>query len=108
MVVALSLMEFLVTPDTIVYSTSLYNIPTVRQRWVDQMPSTFALHLAASAGLTNAVIRLLEAGCDVDERDGTDSNVLYYACFNGDMDIVQILSRFRVLLPVVTHLPVEY
>ncbi|KAF2785832.1 hypothetical protein K505DRAFT_330763, partial [Melanomma pulvis-pyrius CBS 109.77] len=84
-------MDFMVTPSTIVYSTSLYNIPTIRQRWIDQMPPTFALHLAASAGLTNAVIRLLEAGCDVNERDGMDSTALYYACFNSDYGIIQML-----------------
>lgn len=55
-------MDFLVTPSTIVYSTSLYNIPTIRQKWVEQAPPTYALHLAASAGLTSAVNRLLRQG----------------------------------------------
>ncbi|KAI1560042.1 Ankyrin repeat protein [Pyrenophora tritici-repentis] len=84
-------MNFPVTPGTIVYSTSLYNIPTVRQRWVDQTPPIYALHLAASAGLTSAVIRLLEGGYNVDEKDGHESTSLYYACLNGDVDVVQVL-----------------
>ena len=84
-------MNFLVTPDTVVYSTSLYSIPTIRQRWIDQVPPRYALHLAASAGLTSAVIRVLEEGYDVDEKDGKDSTSLYYACLNGDQDVVQVL-----------------
>jgi ankyrin repeat protein len=84
-------MDFLVTSGTIVYSTRLYNIATVRQKWVEQAPPTYALHLAASAGLTSAVNRLIEAGCDVNEKDVNDSTSLYYACFNGHVDIAQVL-----------------
>ncbi|KAF2805686.1 uncharacterized protein BDZ99DRAFT_109722 [Mytilinidion resinicola] len=84
-------MQFLVTPATVVYSTSLYNIPAVRQQWVDQTPPTYALHLAASAGLTSAVIRLLEGGCDVNEKDGSGSTSLCYACFNTDLELIQTL-----------------
>ncbi|KAF2623301.1 ankyrin [Macroventuria anomochaeta] len=84
-------MKFRVTPDTIVYSTSLYNIPIVRQKWVDQTPPKYALHLAVSAGLTSAVIRLLDGGYEVDEKDGSDNTSLYYACLNGDLDVVQVL-----------------
>ncbi|OAG06012.1 ankyrin [Paraphaeosphaeria sporulosa] len=84
-------MDFLVTPGTIVYSTSLYNVPTLRQKWVEQAPPTYALHLAASAGLTSAVNRLLEAGCDINEKDSNDSTPLYYACSDGDVDIAQVL-----------------
>jgi len=84
-------MNILVSPSTIVYSTSLYNIPNIRQRWVDQTPPTHALHLAASAGLNSAVIRLLEGGYDIDEKDRSGSTSLYYSCLNGDLDILQIL-----------------
>ena len=85
-------MNFSVTPSTIVYSTSLYNVPTVRQKWVNQTPPTYALHLAASAGLTSAVVRLLRAGCDINEKDSTYSTPLYYACLNGDIDAAQELT----------------
>ncbi|EFQ90116.1 hypothetical protein CFE70_010584 [Pyrenophora teres f. teres 0-1] len=84
-------MDFSVTPSTIVYSTSLYSIPTVRQKWVEQVPPTYALHLAASAGLTSAVNRLLEAGCDINEKDSNNSTSLYYACLNSDVDTAQVL-----------------
>ncbi|KAF3010908.1 hypothetical protein E8E13_009917 [Curvularia kusanoi] len=83
--------DFLVTPSTIVYSTGLYSITAVRQRWLEQVPPTYALHLAASAGLTGAVNRLLGAGCDINERDSNDSTPLYYACLNGDVDTAQML-----------------
>ncbi|KAF2714347.1 ankyrin, partial [Pleomassaria siparia CBS 279.74] len=84
-------MEYPVTASKIVYSTSLYNIPTVRQRWVDQTPPKYALHLASSAGLTSAVIRLLESGCDVNEKDGSDITPLHHAVINNELEIVQIL-----------------
>ncbi|KAF2025955.1 ankyrin, partial [Setomelanomma holmii] len=84
-------MGFLVTAGTIVYSTSIYSIPAIRQKWVDQTPPTYALHLAASAGLTSAVTRLLQAGCDTNEKDSNDSTPLYYACLHGDVDTVQVL-----------------
>ncbi|KAH6621900.1 ankyrin repeat-containing domain protein [Boeremia exigua] len=84
-------MDFLVTSSTVVYSTILYNIPTVRQKWVGQTIPAYALHLAASAGLNEAVVRLLEAGCRVEEVDSTGSSPLYYACLNGALDTVQLL-----------------
>jgi hypothetical protein len=86
-------MDFLVTPGTIVYSTSLYNVPSVRLKWVDQTPPTYALHLAASAGLTSAVTRLLQAGCDINEKDSNKSTPLYYACLHGDVDTAQVLTN---------------
>jgi hypothetical protein len=85
-------MDFSITPGTVIYSTNLYNIPTVRQRWVDQTPPTYALHLAASAGLTEAVIRLLRAECNINEKDSTDNTPLYYACLNGDEDTALVLT----------------
>ncbi|KAJ8108903.1 hypothetical protein OPT61_g7845 [Boeremia exigua] len=84
-------MDFVVTPSTIVYSTSLYNIPTIQQRWVDYTPPVYALHLAASAGLIIAVVRLLEAGCDVDQKDSNKNAPLYYACINDDLDVLNCL-----------------
>ncbi|KAF1832007.1 ankyrin, partial [Decorospora gaudefroyi] len=84
-------MTFLVTPGTIMYSTSLYNIPALRQQWIDQTPPMYALHLAASAGLTSAVIRLLKEGCDIDEKYQNGSTPLYYASLNGHLDILRSL-----------------
>lgn len=83
--------NFTVTPSTIVYSTSLYNIPTVRQQWVEQVAPPYALHLAASAGLTSAFSRLIEAGCDINEKDSNNSTSLYYASLGGDVDTAQVL-----------------
>ena len=84
-------MDFLVTPSTIVYSTNLYSITAVRQKWVEQVPPTYALHLVASAGLTSAVHQLLEAGCDINEKDSNSSTPLYYACLYGNVDTAQVL-----------------
>ncbi|EUC44175.1 hypothetical protein COCMIDRAFT_98978 [Bipolaris oryzae ATCC 44560] len=83
--------DFRVTPATIIYSTRLYNIPTIKQRWVGQTPPIYALHLAASAGLVDAIIRLLEEGSEIDEKDGDQCTSMYYACQNGHLDIAQIL-----------------
>ena len=85
--------NFLVTPGTIIYSTRLYNIPAIRQRWVGQSPPIYALHLAASAGLVDAIRRLLGDGFDIDEKDGVGCTSMYYACQNGHLDIAQILAR---------------
>ncbi|KAH9862833.1 hypothetical protein J1614_010926 [Plenodomus biglobosus] len=84
-------MAFLVTPGTIVYSTSLFNIPTLSQRWIDQTPPMYALHHAASAGLTSAVIRLLKGGCDIDEKDRNGCTPLYHASLNGHPDVLESL-----------------
>ncbi|KAF2848266.1 ankyrin [Plenodomus tracheiphilus IPT5] len=84
-------MAFPVTPGTIMYSTSLYNIATLSQRWIDQTPPMYALHLAASAGLTSAVSRLLKGGCDIDEKDRSGSTPLYYTSLNDHLDILQSL-----------------
>jgi ankyrin repeat protein len=84
-------MSFLVTPSTVIYSTSLYNVPTVRQRWVDETLPTYAMHLAASAGLMSAVVRLLEGGGNVNEKDGEDCTPLYYTCLSGNLDIAELL-----------------
>jgi ankyrin repeat protein len=86
-------MQFSVSASTIVYSTSLYNIPAVRQLWVDDKPPEYALHLASSAGLIRAVVRLLDAGCDVNEGDGSGGTPLYYACSEAHLEIIQMLLK---------------
>jgi ankyrin repeat protein len=92
--------EFLVSASTIMYSTSLYNITAIRQRWVDQTTPKYALHLAASARLSSAINRLLKEGCDVNEKDGSGSTPLYYACLNNGPKIVQLLLNRRAYINV--------
>jgi ankyrin repeat protein len=89
------LMEFLVSASTVVYSTNLYRINAIRQRWLVHVPPRYALHLASSAGLTSAVVRLLEAGCDVYERDGNGGTPLYLACHENHMDIIHLLLKAK-------------
>ncbi|KAH7555089.1 hypothetical protein BM1_07750 [Bipolaris maydis] len=84
--------NFLVTPAKIIYSTRLYKVPTIRQRWVGQSPPIYVLHLAASAGLVDAIMRLLEEGVDINEKDGVECTSMHYACQNGHLDIAQILA----------------
>ncbi|KAI8937256.1 hypothetical protein NX059_006465 [Plenodomus lindquistii] len=88
-------LDFLVSAETIIYTTSLYNIAALRQRWIVQTLPAYALQLAASAGLENAVHRLLEEGYDINEKDGTQSTALYHACSNGHNEIAQILIEQR-------------
>ncbi|KAH8726168.1 ankyrin repeat-containing domain protein [Phaeosphaeriaceae sp. PMI808] len=83
--------QFPISASTIVYSTDLYNMPEVRQRWVEDTPPVYALHLASSAGLVTAVDRLLDAGCDINEKDRSGSSPLYSACFEGHLRIIQTL-----------------
>ncbi|KAF2738866.1 ankyrin, partial [Polyplosphaeria fusca] len=84
-------MRFPVSAGTIVYSNSLYDISEVRERWVDDVPPTYALHRACSAGLATAVDRLLDAGCDIKERDGNGGTPLYFASLEGHCQIMQTL-----------------
>ena len=83
--------QFPVSASTIIYSTSLYNIPNIRKQWAGETPPEYALQLASSAGLTSAIIRLLNEGYNVNERDENGSTSLYHACFNSDLEIIQIL-----------------
>jgi hypothetical protein len=85
------LMQFSVSASTIVYSTSLYNVPSVRQRWGSGALPIYALHLASAAGLGNAIVRLLDAECDVNERDGRGSTPLYHACLEGQLEIIRMI-----------------
>jgi ankyrin repeat protein len=83
--------QFSVSASTIVYSTSLYSVPILRQRWVGEASPIYALQLASSAGLNTAVIRLLDAGCEINERDGEGRTPLYHACLQTHLEIVQTL-----------------
>ncbi|KAH7125709.1 ankyrin repeat-containing domain protein [Dendryphion nanum] len=86
-------MSFVVSASTIVYSTALYNVPAVKLRWVEHAPPDYALHLASSAGLIDAVVPLLDAGCDINERDGNGGTPLYHACSEAHIEIVHTLLR---------------
>lgn len=84
-------MDFVVTPSTIIYSTFLYCIPTMKQKCLGQPPPTYALQLAASTGLASGVIGLLQAGCPANGKDNIGKTALYYACLNGYAEIVEAL-----------------
>jgi ankyrin repeat protein len=84
-------MRFPVTAGTIVFSTGLFDVSDLRQQWTNDSIPQYALHLAASSGLVSAVRRLLEAGCDVNERDTEQSTPLHHACFNTNLDTIKIL-----------------
>ncbi|RMZ90014.1 hypothetical protein DV736_g2766, partial [Chaetothyriales sp. CBS 134916] len=83
--------SFSVSASTIVYATFVYDIPEARQKWVGHTAPTYALHYASAAGLTSAITRLLEAKCDINERDGRDTTALYYASSEAHLEIVQVL-----------------
>jgi ankyrin repeat protein len=83
--------RFSVSASTIVYSTSLYDVPAIRQCWVGDASPTYALQLASSAGLVKAVSRLLDTGCDIDERDREGRTPLYHACLHAHIEIVHTL-----------------
>jgi ankyrin repeat protein len=84
-------MRFPVTAATIVFSTSLFDVPALRQQWTNGSIPQYVLHLAASGGHASAVLRLLEVGCDIDEKDAEQRTPLYHACYNTNLDIVKIL-----------------
>jgi ankyrin repeat protein len=83
--------SFPVSASTFIYGSRLYNMPRLRQRWANDTPPTYGLHLACSAGLSDAVIRLLDAGCDTNEKDGQGVTPLYYASSEAHFVIVQRL-----------------
>ena len=82
---------FLLSASGILYATQLYEIPSIRTRWAGSFPPKNALHHASSAGLLNAVGRLLEQGCDVNERDSDSVVAIYYASEGGYERIVELL-----------------
>lgn len=50
-------MAFPVSPSTVIYSSSLYNVTEIRKQWIDQATPKYVLHFAAAAGLTSAITR---------------------------------------------------
>ncbi|KAF2994958.1 hypothetical protein E8E13_002790 [Curvularia kusanoi] len=87
--------KIMVTPGTLVYSSHLYHVPSVRQKWCDGTSPKYALHLAASARLPTAVIRLLQAGYDVNEKDSYGQTPLYFACMGSAVETAQILIHHQ-------------
>jgi ankyrin repeat protein len=51
------------------------------------------LHFAAAAGLTSAIIRLVNEDCAIDKKDGSGKTPLHHAYLNAGLDIVQILLK---------------
>jgi ankyrin repeat protein len=88
-------MQFPVTAATIVFSTSLFDVPALRQQWTNGSIPQYALHLAASGGLVSAVSRLLEMECGVNERDVEQRTPLYHACFNTNLDTAKLLLNTK-------------
>ncbi|KAJ8107873.1 hypothetical protein OPT61_g8568 [Boeremia exigua] len=87
-------MDFVVTPSTIVYSISLYSIPTIQQRWVD-----YTLLVNKNAPLYYACINddldvlncLISKGADVNAQGGYYGNALQAASAGGHEQVVKML-----------------
>ena len=80
--------------STILYSTQLYDIPLFNAQLVDGQVPPYALHNAAANGSLPAVTRLLEAGCNIEEKDENGTTPLYIAALEGHLLIVeQLLER---------------
>jgi ankyrin repeat protein len=78
----------------ILYSTQLYDIPHFNAQLVNDQVPPYALHNAAASGSLPAVIRLIEAGCSIEEEDEGGKTPLYIAALGGHMLIVkQLLER---------------
>ncbi|KAF2176087.1 hypothetical protein K469DRAFT_478602, partial [Zopfia rhizophila CBS 207.26] len=82
---------FPVSASTIIYATQLYELHDLRRQWAGHTPPKYALHYASAAGLTSAVVRILEAECDINESDGRNATPLYYASAEAHLPIVRLL-----------------
>ena len=76
---------------TVVYSTKLYDVPSLEDCWRGLGPPPFALHRACSAGLLSAVSRLLSAEVDVNEKDEKRLTPVYYVAVSGNTAIIRML-----------------
>jgi ankyrin repeat protein len=83
--------SFPLSASAIIYATQLYEIPSIRMRWAGSLPPKNALHHASFAGLLSAVARLLEQGCDINERDSDGVAAIHYASECGYDKIVKLL-----------------
>ncbi|OAL46950.1 hypothetical protein IQ07DRAFT_479308, partial [Pyrenochaeta sp. DS3sAY3a] len=84
-------MKFAVSASTFVYGSLLYNIAEIRQRWLEDTPPRYALHVACAIGLLPAVSNLLSQDCDLNERDEEGKSPLYHASVAGHVEIVRSL-----------------
>jgi ankyrin repeat domain-containing protein 50 len=82
---------FVVSASTIIYGTYLFDVSHLQTHWVGLTPPRYALHHASSAGLLNVVNRLVEQGCDIDERDRRSASPIYYASDRGHDKVVELL-----------------
>jgi ankyrin repeat protein len=83
--------SFPLSASAIIYATQLYEIPSIRMHWAGSLPPENALHHASFAGLLSAVARLLEQGCDINERDSDGVAAIHYASECGYDKIVKLL-----------------
>ncbi|OCL05705.1 ankyrin, partial [Glonium stellatum] len=84
-------LAFPVNASSIIFSTTLYNIPEIRLQFSDTAVPKYALHLACDFDQPAAVIHLLENGYDIHECDDDGAMPLYYACLRGNEDICEQL-----------------
>ena len=70
---------FPVSASSIIYCTWLYNVSCLKNQWASHTAPQYALHLASSAGLIDAVSALIEAGYNVYEKDTNGFTPLSYA-----------------------------
>ncbi|OCK94501.1 uncharacterized protein K441DRAFT_636242, partial [Cenococcum geophilum 1.58] len=83
--------SFPLSAGGIIYATRLYEISSIRTRWAGSTPPENALHHASSTGLLDAVGRLLEQGCDVNERDNDGVAAIHHASEGGHDMIIELL-----------------
>jgi ankyrin repeat protein len=72
-----------VDASTILYSTHLYDIALLKTQLVDSQVPKYALHNAAANGSLQAVARLVEVGCSIDEKDENHRPPLLFAALGG-------------------------
>ena len=80
-----------VAASTILYTRHLLEIPQIAVRYTGLLIPYYALHRACEHGLVDAVSRLIESGCETNEKDDKIATPLYYACYKGHTAIVKRL-----------------
>jgi len=83
-----------VNVSTFVWCTNLSNMPYFQnegKKWLQIKPSKYSLTAAASFGTKDAISRLIEAGLDIDQKDGDGGFPLYSAALYGNLDVCHLL-----------------
>ena len=80
-----------VSASMIIYGTHLYNVPYLRARWVSHGLPKYALHAAASAGVSNVVDLAFAQGYNIDDMDSRGNKPIHYAARGGHLPIVKAL-----------------